>query len=179
MSEFFTWLMNFIRQFKFLAIVLPWERAIRVRLGNRVLVWEPGWHIRLPFIDDVQVLNTRLRMADGGAQTLTTSDGHALTVSVTIGFSIVDPERAMLRMHHPEVSCGCLASSVVAELVSATSRAELRPAAIEAHVLEKLCAEAGYNFEFVRVTDFAFARTYRLLNDNWYSRAQHIEERKA
>jgi len=176
-TEFFNWLMSCIREFKFLAIVLPWERAIRVRLGNRVAIWEPGWHIRLPFIDDVQVMNSRLRMADTNAQTLTTSDGHAITVGVTIGFSITDPVRAMLRMHHPEASCSCLASSVVAELVSSTARAALRPSDIEEHVLAKLRAEAGYEFEFARVTDFAFARTFRLLNDNGYSRAKHIEER--
>lgn len=41
MSGFFQWLVDFIRQFKFFAVVLPWERAIRVRLGNRVQMWEP------------------------------------------------------------------------------------------------------------------------------------------
>jgi regulator of protease activity HflC (stomatin/prohibitin superfamily) len=177
-SEFFNWLMGFVREFKFLAIVLPWERAIRVRLGSRVMIWEPGWHIRLPFIDDIQVLNTRLRIADAGGQTLTTADGHTLTLSVTIGFAIIDPELAMLRLHHPESACGCLAASVVAELVSETDRAALRPVDIEAHVLKKLQEESGYEFEFVRVTDFAFARTFRLLNDNGYQRGLPIEERK-
>jgi regulator of protease activity HflC (stomatin/prohibitin superfamily) len=159
-------------------VVLPWERAIRVRLGNRVKIWEPGWHIRFPFVDEIQVLNTRLRIADSGAQTLTTSDGYTLTISLTIGFSIVDPERAMLRMHHPERACGCLANSVISELVVSTARAALHPSAIEAHVLEKLRTEEGYEFEFVRVTDFAFTRTYRLLNDNGYQRGMVIEERK-
>lgn len=178
MTEFFNWLMGFFREFKVLAIVLPWERAIRVRLGNRVTIWEPGWHLRLPFIDEIQVLNTRLRIACGGTQTLTTKDGHALTVSVTIGFSITDPAKAMLRMHHPEGVSSSLATSVVAELVAGTDRADLRPAHIEVHVLERLRSEAGYEFEFVRVTDFAYARTYRLLNENSYRTQFTIEERK-
>lgn len=178
MSAFFDWLMSFFREFKILAIVLPWERAIRVRLGNRVTIWEPGWHIRLPFIDELQVLNTRLRIASAGSQTLTTIDGHALTVGVTIGFSIRDPALAMLRMHHPEACCSCLATSVVAELVAGATRDGLRPAAIEAHVLSKLQLEPGYDFEFVRVTDFAYARTYRILNENTYRQTFNIEDRK-
>jgi hypothetical protein len=177
-SAFFDWLLSFFREFKILAIVLPWERAIRVRLGNRVRIWEPGWHIRLPFIDEIQVLNTRLRIASGGSQTLTTVDGHALTVGVTIGFSIRDPAQAMLRMHHPEACCSCLAMSVVSELVANATRAGLRPTAIEAHVLNKLQAEPGYEFEFVRVTDFAYARTFRLLNESSYRQTLSIEERK-
>lgn len=178
MSALFEWLMNFFREFKILAVVLPWERAIRVRLGNRVVIWEPGWHIRLPFIDDLQVVNTRLRIASAGAQTLTTADGHTLTVSVTLGFQIVDPALAMLRMHHPEASCSCLAASVVSELVAKTKRADLLPASIEKHVLERLLVEPGYTFEFVRIIDFAYARTFRLLNENFYRSAVTIEERK-
>lgn len=178
MTEFFSWLQSFFREFKVLAIVFPWERAIRVRLGNRVLMWEPGWHIRLPFLDEVQILNTRLRIACAGTQTLTTRDGFALTVSVTIGFCIRDPALAMLRMHHPEACSSALATSVVAELVAGTDRIELHPSNIEAHVLGKLREEAGYEFEFVRVTDFVFARTYRLLNETSYRAAFTIEERK-
>lgn len=178
MTEFFNWLMGFFRQFKLLAIVLPWERAIRIRLGNRVAIWEPGLHFRLPFLDEVQLLNTRLRIACAGTQTLTTADGHPLTVSVTIGFSIREPALAMLRMHHPESSSAALATSVVAEIVASTERSQLRPSDIEAHVLGKLRSEAGYEFEFVRVTDFAYAKPYRLLNENSYRNVFAIEERK-
>lgn len=177
MSGFFQWLMDCIRQFKFFAVVLPWERAIRVRLGNRVQMWEPGWHVRLPFIDSVSLLNTRLRISGAGPQTISTKDGKILTLSMAIGFSIVDPLAAMLRMQNPEVSVAAIASSVASEVVSRTTLAELTPSAIEEHVLEALAKEPGYSFEFVRVSDYAFARTFRLLSENPY-RQSHIDERQ-
>lgn len=178
MAEFFQWLMNFFREFKLLAIVLPWERAARIRFGNRVVVWEPGCHFRLPFFDHVQPLNTRLRIADAGSQTLTTLDGHALTVGVNIGFRIDDPLAALLKMQHPENSCAAIAASCVAAVVSATKREALTPRAIEEHVAEALSRETTYAIDFVRIRNYVFARTYRLLNDPGYNQGVMIEERK-
>jgi regulator of protease activity HflC (stomatin/prohibitin superfamily) len=179
MAEFFTWIMNFVREFKLLTIIMPWERAARIRLGSRVAVWEPGWHIRLPFIDEVIPLNTRLRIADTGSQTLTTPDGHTLTVGISVGFRIQDPLAAMLKMQHPENACSAIAASVVAALVSITPRGSLLVGTIEEHVRAELVKETTYEFDFIRVRDFAYARAFRLLNENCYRSASvTIEERK-
>lgn len=178
MGELFTWILNFLREFKLLAIVLPWERAARVRLGNRVVVWEPGWHLRLPFIDHIEPLNTRLRIADANSQTLTTVDGHTLTIGMNVGFRIADPLAALLKMQHPEALCSALAGSLTSGFVSATTRADVTVAAIEAHVLEGMLRETTYELDFVRVRNFCFARTYRFLLDNGYSNGVSIEERR-
>jgi len=179
MTELLTRIMNFFGQFKLLVMVLPWERAARIRLGSRVALWEPGWHIKLPFIDEIVPMNTRLRVADTGSQTLTTSDGATLTIGLQVGFRIANPLDALLRMQHPETSCSAIAASVAASIVSTTTRALLSVSALEVHVLEALQRDTPYVFEFVRVRDFAYARTYRLLNENAYrSGGVQIEERK-
>jgi regulator of protease activity HflC (stomatin/prohibitin superfamily) len=179
MTEFFQWIANFFREFKILAIVLPWERALRVRLGKDIVIWESGWHIRLPFIDEINICNTRLRITSAGSQTLTTSDGHTLTINICIGFRIEDPLRAMLKLHHPENSAACLASSVLSEIIATHTRDELKPSIIEKLVMDSLYTEGSYIYEWVRVTDFVYTRAYRLLNDNSYRNGfVTIEERK-
>ena len=179
MGEVITWIVNFFREFRFFAVVLPWERAVRVRFGSRVKLWGPGWHFRLPFADEIILLNTRLRIADTGSQTLTTRDGHTITVGTNIGFRISDPLKALLTMQQPENSCAAIAGSCLAALVSETDRSALNVALIEAHVLDALKRETAYDFDFVRVRDFAYARTIRLLQESCYrSAAAHIEERK-
>lgn len=177
MTELITRILNFLGQFKLLVIILPWERAARVRLGSRVVVWEPGWHIKLPFIDEIVPVNTRLRVADTGSQTLTTLDGRVLTIGLAIGFRIPDPLAALMKMQHPESSCSAIAGSVVADLV--WREANLSPSTVEAHVLEALRRETPYEIDFVRVRDFAYARALRLLHENYYRSAMvQIEERK-
>jgi regulator of protease activity HflC (stomatin/prohibitin superfamily) len=177
-TELITRILNFFGQFRLLVIILPWERAARVRLGWRVVVWEPGWHIKLPFIDEIVPVNNRLRMADTGCQTLTTADGKTLTVGMTLGFRIPDPLSALLKMQNPENSCSVIAGSVVAALVSSSKSSDLCVDALESHVLAKVRSETPYELEFARVHDFAYARVIRLLHDNGYQRAAVIEERK-
>lgn len=176
MSGFFQWLVDFIKQFRFLVCVMPWERAVHVRLGSHTTVWEPGWHIRIPFVDEVHLQSTKLRISGAGPQTISTKDGKILTLSMSIGFSIDDPLAAMLRWVHPEVGCACLASSVAAGVVTRSLQAELTPADIEAEVYANLMKEPGYAVEFVRVSDFAYARTIRLVQENPY-RGSYVEER--
>lgn len=179
MTELLTRIMNFFGQFKLFVMIMPWERAARIRLGSRVVIWESGWHIKLPFVDEVVPMNTRLRIADTGTQTLTTRDGMTLTVGLAIGFRIDDPLDVLLRMQHPESSCSALAASVAASIVSATTRAALSVVLLETHVLAALRQDTPYTFDFVRVRDFAYARTYRLLNENAYrGGGVTIEERK-
>jgi len=178
MTELITRIMNFFAQFKLLVMILPWERAARIRLGSRMVLWDPGWHVRLPFIDEVVLLNTRLRVADALAQTLTTSDGHALTVGLTVGFRITDPLAALMKMHHPESSISALAASAVASVVSEAPKASLSVRKVEEHVAEYLRRETPYELDFVRVKNFAFVRTYRILNDPGYSTSVSIDERK-
>jgi regulator of protease activity HflC (stomatin/prohibitin superfamily) len=178
MGQFLEWLMAWFREFKFFVTILPWERAIRVRLGNRVKLWEPGWHIKLPFVDNVTVINTRLRISVGNMQTLTTADGKCLTIGVAVGFFIKDPCKAMLRMHAPEQSISALTESVVSQVVTETQAKDLTTIKIEEFVIERLQEQDGYEFEFVKVSDFAYTRTYRLLNDNAYRGGFTIDERK-
>lgn len=177
MTELITRILNFFGQFKLLLMILPWERAVRVRLGSRVRVWDPGWHIRLPFIDEVFLFNTRLRVADTGAQTLTTLDGHTLTVQIVVGFRIDDPLAAMLKMHNPEGTLAALVGSALAGIVSTSARADLSVTVIETRALAGV-ADSPYAIDFVKVRTFACVRTYRLLNDPGWASSVTIEERK-
>lgn len=117
-TAFFQWLVDLIKQFRFTVCVMPWERGIRVRLGNRTRVLDPGWHWCLPIVDVVSLQSTRLRLGGAGPTTISTSDGHILTLSMTIGFSILDPLAAAMRMDKPEMACASLASSIAAGTVS-------------------------------------------------------------
>lgn len=178
MTELITRILNFFGQFKLLVMILPWERAARIRLGSCVKLWDPGWHIKLPFVDEIVLLNTRLRVSDALSQTLTTADGHPLTVGMTVGFRITDPLAALMRMHHPETTISALAASATSGIVSTSVKNALSVAALESHVRSVLVRETPYEVDFVRVKNYAFVRTYRLLNDPGYSTSVSIEERK-
>jgi regulator of protease activity HflC (stomatin/prohibitin superfamily) len=168
-NELFQWIVGLIKGARFWQVVLPWERAVRVRFGRNPILWESGFHWRIPYFDEVRVANTRLRIACVPAQTITTRDGRTVTIDVSLAFRIRDPLVAMMRLQKPEDSCAGFAQIAVARFVKGHSYAEITLEDLEAAVMVETAALAGDGlaFEYVRVVEFALIRTIRLIQDTW------------
>jgi regulator of protease activity HflC (stomatin/prohibitin superfamily) len=169
MNELFQWIVGIIKDARFWQIVLPWERAVRVRFGRNPILWESGFHWRIPYFDEIRVANTRLRIACVPAQTITTLDGRTLTIDVSLAFRIRDPLVAMMRLQKPEDSCAGFAQIAVARFIKTRSYAEITLDELEAAVRAEMVELAGDGlaFEYVRVVEFALMRTIRLIQDTW------------
>jgi regulator of protease activity HflC (stomatin/prohibitin superfamily) len=169
MNELFQWIVGLIKDARFWQIVLPWERAVRVRFGRHTALWEPGFHWRIPYFDTVRVANTRVRISSVPAQTITTRDGRTITIDVSVAFRVVDPLAAMQRLQKPEDSCAGFAQVAVAKFVKGRAYAEITLEDLEGAVLAEIAtlAGAGVALEYVRVVEFALIRTIRLIQDTW------------
>lgn len=88
--------------FQWYIMVSPWEKGIRIRLGNRQKLLNPGTHFRIPFIDTVYVQPCRIRVAHLSAQTATSKDGHSVTFAIAVGYSIADIEKLYNSVNEPE-----------------------------------------------------------------------------
>jgi regulator of protease activity HflC (stomatin/prohibitin superfamily) len=178
MASVFEKLFEFIKQFWPLFLVLPWESAVRSRGGRHVALLAPGVHVRIPFFDNVALVNTRTRFVHTDPQTVTTKDGAPLTVGLVVGFCISDPLTAVLRLHEPERSVTAMAAGFLADYVSASMRADASPRAAAAYVLEELRASAvGYEFETCQACEFGYLKTFRMLQQYGSANWTKIEER--
>jgi regulator of protease activity HflC (stomatin/prohibitin superfamily) len=152
--------------FRWWVTIAPWESAVRVRLGNRVAVLGPGVHLRIPYVDDVFQQSVRMRIATVPTQTVTTWDNRTLTLGATIGFQIVDVLRLYQTLHHPEGTIVNMVLEAIAGEVARTPASELQPASLAHRAASELDLERfGLGAVTVRITDFAFVRTYRLIQD--------------
>lgn len=169
MNELVQWIVNLLQGARFWQVVLPWERAVRVRFGKRTKLWDAGFHWRIPYFDEIRVVNTRLRIASVPAQTVATRDGRALVVDVSVAFRITDPLAAMLRLQKPEDSCAGFAQVAVANYLKSRSYADIVLEDFERQVANEVAvlAGAGVEFDYVRVVEFAPIRTIRLIQDTW------------
>lgn len=173
MNQFFEWISGALRAAKWWAVVMPWERAVRVRAGKHTRVWEPGWHWRIPFLDEVRTFNNRLRISTFPSLTITSKDGRTVTAAGLVGFRIVDPLRVILALQQPEHTCGALVMAFASEYLGTRAFAEVTAAEFETAALAALTHRVpGCQFEFVRLTDFAAVRTYRLLQEQWRPNTQ-------
>ena len=93
MSAIIDVLRSFWRLFIWWVVVQPWEQGIRVRLGKRRKRLSPGLSFRIPYVDVVYKQSVRLRYTTTTPQTVSSSDGVALTVSGQLGYLISDIDK--------------------------------------------------------------------------------------
>lgn len=146
--------------------VTPWEQALRVRRGRFTQVMPPGMHLRIPFLDLVYKQPIRTRTVDVGMQTLTTLDGHAVTVASNVQYRITDLMKLYETIHSPAETIIDLTASAIADYVTSTSKEECDPQGLREYATECLHLE-DYGLEggMVNVTDFAFVPAVRLIQD--------------
>lgn len=169
MSELVQWIVSVLKSARIWVVVLPWEKAVRVRFGKHALVWGPGFHWRIPFFDDVRVVNNRLRISSTPFQAVTTKDGKTVSVGTSIGFRVADPLLALRAMLQPEFSCGVYAQTLVSAYIRTRNADQLSVEEMGRFVHEGMrgFGGGGLEYDFVSIVDFAIVRTYRLLQEGW------------
>lgn len=101
MNQLIEWLSRGFSSWKFWVVVAPWEVGIRVRLGRISRSLRPGPHLRIPFLDDITLVNTRLRIGTAPSVTLAGKvDGKVRVVTPVVGYRIHDPNAAIQRYSH-------------------------------------------------------------------------------
>lgn len=180
MSGFLAAIQQFFGGVVFWIVVQPWEQAIRVRAGRHVKRLAPGLHLRVPILDEVHKQAARLRCALIPTQTLCTADGQTLVVGATLGYAVADIEKLYRRLSHAEDTVSQLAAAAIAAEVFGRDRANALPQDVADAATAALRAELeplGFSEVSLRVTDFAFVRAFRLIQEaRWMAgRPLHTE----
>ncbi len=166
MQEFLAWLSRILDSWKFWIVIAPWEIGVRIRLGKNAVSLKPGLHWRIPFLDAITLVNTRLRL-DATPPVTIPSDkkNHTRYISGMVGYFVSDPLKAMLHFGRPDSAIVCKAQSEIAKMGD------------EAAVLNELRTyfgpESGITIDFVKFVENVEVRTYRLINGGSWVQAGH------
>lgn len=151
-------------------VVNPWESAVRVTFGKKMRVLAPGMWFKIPFVHNVRVQSVRLRVITCGLQTVTSKDGTTITVRLVIGFSIEDIAKLYNSLDSPDLTMANFAMGETADLIARRTTNECKPETIQDMVKSKLTEQSyGLKLEYVKVTNFAIVRTYRLMGDHHWN----------
>jgi regulator of protease activity HflC (stomatin/prohibitin superfamily) len=156
--------------FKWYVFISPWEKGIRLRLGNRQKLLEPGTHFRIPFIDAVYIQPVRVRVCHLSAQTATSMDGHAVTFAIAVGYSISDIEKLYNSVNEPERTIANIVQGEATHYIASNNLLDCKPQILSEEVtrLLKDKADYGLDYSYIRVVSYAVVRTYRIINDNYW-----------
>jgi len=157
-----------LKIFKWWVSVLPWERGLRIRLGKKVKLLQPGFHFRFPFFDTVYIQTIRMRVVSMSPLTVTTKDGQTLTIVPCVGYSISDIEKTYNTIHQPEATICNLVMSEISDIISRNQL--MSPKEIQDAAFEKIAAmDYGIKFEYVKITGYAIVKTFRIIQDHHWT----------
>lgn len=160
LSKLFTWWI----------VVMPWEQGIRVTLGKNQMLMDKGIYLKLPLIHTVFIQEKRLRVINVPIQTISSRDGFALTVSCSVGYSIVDIVKLYSTLYQPDMTISNIVASKISEFICSHDLKECIPAMIEKQINESInTTDYGLKYEYVRMINFACVKTFRLIQDQSYS----------
>lgn len=180
--------MNFIKDiidyitklFTWWVVVMPWEQGIRVTLGKKMTLMNEGVYLKLPLIHSVFVQEKRLRVVNLPIQTVCTQDGHALTISCSVGYAITDIIKLYNTLYQPDLTIQTIVASKISEYICGTKLANCLPSGVEASLNSTLTStNFGLKFEYLKVTNFAYVKTIRLIQDqSWMYEGLNLLEKK-
>src|SRR6266566_2406601 len=110
-------LLRFWALFLWAFVVEPWEKALRVRLGKRVVEFGPGLHFRIPYVDVIYRNTTRLHFTSLDPQTVTSKDGKTITFAGVFGFVIEDLWQLYTTVQHADSTIQSLVMGALAQYI--------------------------------------------------------------
>ncbi len=169
MEALLLYVKQFFGMFRVFKIIRKWEMGVRVWRGKFVTERGPGISWLVPILHSIEVQSTRLRVSNCETQTVQTRDGHALTFAVSAVYGIEDMVKLYLAVHLAEDTVTNMVSIAAAKVVAETDRALLSPGVLASETQERIqFGRLGLKVrrgEAVGVTDFVFAKAYRLITD--------------
>lgn len=161
---------GFLQQFQCWITIAPWESALRIRFGKNPKLLKTGINFRLPFFDRVFIQTTRLKSVYSSGQTVTTRDGKALTVSITILYTIEDIRKLYFKLSDPDHSIMALAEGCLSNEIANTISSQLSPEVLEELVTKKIpTMDWGLGNFIVKITSYAMVKTYRIMQSEYRS----------
>lgn len=152
------------RMFNWFFTVVPWERAVRVRLGKHTALLGPGIHLQIPFIDKIYVQNVKVRVTATSAQALTTSDGHTITLQAAVRFHILDVVQLYATLYNVDDTLNQEVEGHFSDYIITHKVADCIPKKVLAYVTKRTNFEQyGLKVSNIFLTDFVRVKTYRLI----------------
>jgi regulator of protease activity HflC (stomatin/prohibitin superfamily) len=148
---------------------MPWEQGVRVTLGKRLLLLHEGIYLKLPLIHTIFLQEKRLRVINLPIQTVSSKDGHALTISCSVGYSINDIVKLYNTLYQPDMTIGNIIASKVAEYITSNRLSDCTTRGIEDAIDFSIKGtDYGLKYEYIKVINFASVKTFRLIQDQSY-----------
>jgi regulator of protease activity HflC (stomatin/prohibitin superfamily) len=162
-------LLSFWNQIVPFVIVNQTDKGIRLRLGKFKGVVAPGFHWKIPLIDELIVHTVLWTTISLTSQSLTSKDGKHVVIKGVIKYRIVDIQTFLLEVWDAIDAISDMTQGIIFDIVKDKSWEELQNIDLKPVITRKARLEAkrwGIEIETVTLSDLAKINSLRLLNDS-------------
>ncbi len=150
-------------------LISPDEAGVRVTLGTRVKVMDPGFYFFWPIIQKIIYATVTTQVKDLRSQSIPSKGGRDLILSGAVKYKIVDIQKAVLEVQDYDRSLEALSLGVLLAVASTMTEDELIDTEhLGDEILRKIREEAagwGLKLQKVYITDLGRTRNIRLLTN--------------
>ncbi len=175
-----TFVNRFTEAFRWFWMLQPWEQALRVRGGKKIVKFNGGIHFKIPYIDKIFKQNCRLRLSDVPVQTVTTLDNKTITLAGSLSYRVKDVEPLYTKLHTAEDTIARKVQGIISRYIAWHHFVDCSPEKVIEHVDSKMSFEQYglADVEFI-LKDFAIVKTYRFITgeiNSWSAHSLQTDE---
>jgi regulator of protease activity HflC (stomatin/prohibitin superfamily) len=161
----FDWLKDIIKELWHYLIpfivIYQYERGVRMRLGKHATVLYPGFHFKIPFIDDVHRCNVENETKTTLSIHITTTDEKTVTVTPVIKYKIVNAIKWITEANDANTNLHDITRGIVADYLTDITWAECKKKTTVTKIKNKLnekIEDLGIIISEVMLTDLCISR---------------------
>ena len=87
-------IIKFFGELKPIVFIMQYEEAVVFRGGEFLKVMKPGWHLRVPFVDEIQADNVKNATICIREVNVTTADSKTISIAAKFNCEIADIHKA-------------------------------------------------------------------------------------
>lgn len=159
---------NWLEKFLPFFIVMEYEEAVILRFGRFYKVAKPGFHWRIPIVDEPMTNHVVVTTLSLPPQSLYTKDKQNIVVKGVIKYRIADVQTFLLEVYDAQDALSDMTQSIIKNVIMDKTLEECIDAEIDNFLSKKARVEArkwGVEIQQVTLTDLAPIRSFRLIND--------------
>lgn len=159
------WLMSGWDHFKPIIFILEYEEGIMYRAGKLYKALKPGWHFKIPFVDDYHVENVKADTMNIIPVTVTTLDNKTISVGCEFDFHIEDIIQAVVMTNDWRGNLHDICKGILSDHLEDCNWDDIRKKVIKNQIfkkIEKRALEMGVVIDNFNFTDKMITRALAL-----------------
>jgi regulator of protease activity HflC (stomatin/prohibitin superfamily) len=169
--DFISAILNFLSetwdQVKWWYVIREYEGSVVLRFGKVIKESDPGFHWKLPFIDEVLTCIIATETMTVKSQSLTTKDDKNIVISAVVKCNISNPKKYLIKVKDVTNAISDVTQGKIKDIVMHKTWDECR-GDLDGDITKAVKSEAskwGISVDYVTITDLAIIKTIRLIQE--------------